>query len=303
MGIDIRSGGSSTASDRGWEDYDVNRGASLGARDNRTQQRSNADDGRVIGNSAGGGAGARNFFSFGWLLDPGRSDRRAAAARQQDALNMWLDAGRDAPNYRSLTPTVDRNALTYLDRDQDYIAGMDAQRQALAQMQGVANAGGYTDVERGQIRQAQQQAAQHERSQRLAALQAMQSRGMAGGGAELASRLAAQQGGANRAANDAVNIATAGQQRALQAMQDSANMGRNVAKDRRERANAINQFNRANANARVQGVQNAFANRMQTLAGATGQYNTNANSMYQQANQAQENASGIVNTAIGAILS
>jgi len=219
---------------------------------------------------------------------------------QDSAAADWRRLGDDAPGWRDLYAGVESSAMRPLSDDADYQTGQEAQRQALRQMQGIAGAGGYTDVERGQIRQAQQQAAQYERSQRLAALQAMQSRGMAGGGAEMASRLQAQQSGANRAANDATNIATAAQQRALQAMQAGSDMGARLSNNRAnqtfKRDQAVDAFNRANAQARGNAVQQAYQNRQNNVAGLSGQYNANAGSLYQQAQQQAQAPAGLVNT-------
>lgn len=243
----------------------------------------------------------RDFFSLGWLLDPGRNERRDAMDLQRNAANQWNTARWNLPDSEWLDTQVHTNPLSGLVGDENYQAGRDAEMQALRQMQGIANAGGYTDVERGQIRQAQQQAAQYERSQRQAALQQMQQRGMSGGGAELASRLQAQQGGANRAANDATNIATAAQQRALQAMQNTAQIGANQQETGLKRAGAIDAFNRANMEARGRARQQEITNDMQALAGQTGQYNSNAQSAYNQAQQQAAAAQGLVTSIIGAV--
>lgn len=259
---------------------------------------------------------ARRAFTGEWLLDPGAEDRRRAFQNQQTATEMWEALRDGAPGVDLLDASIRSSAIPDESRDATYAqalgaqrGSLEAQRRALEQMQGIASAGGYTGVERGQIRQAQQQAAQHERSQRLAALNAMQARGMAGGGAELASRMAAQQSGANRAANDAVNIATAAQQRALQAMQASGGMaaqmgqtGGDMARQRLARGNAINAFNLENANRRSRAAQQAFDNQATITAGGTGQYNANAQSAFDQAQQKAAATGSLVNGVIGAIV-
>jgi hypothetical protein len=191
----------------------------------------------------------------------------------------------------------------------EYQQGRQAQMQALRQMQGIAGAGGYTALERDQIAQAQRQAAGYEKSQRDAQLQQMQMRGMAGGGGEMAARLQAQQGGANRASADATNIATQAQMRALQAMQAGGQMGQQAQTQATNRASALDAFNQANTN-RQQGVaqrnaasqaaarRQATQDRMDILAGATQQYGRNADAAYGQQAQAQ----GLVTSLVGAVV-
>jgi hypothetical protein len=246
---------------------------------------------------------AADGLTFRWLLDPSFRERRRANQLAEQAAGKWAVDYYNQPGWEHFDSSVKGTPLAGLLNDENYQAGRAAEMDALRQMQGIAAGGGYTDVERGQIRQAQQQAAQHERSQRLAALQQMQQRGMAGGGAELASRLQAQQGGANRAARDATAIATAGQQRALQAMQNTAEIGNRQQKQGMQRANAIDSFNRANAEARSRARQQAITNRQQSLAGLTGQYSHNADNMYNQAQQSAQAAQNVVTSVIGAVAS
>lgn len=96
---------------------------------------------------------------------------------------------------------------------------IDAQRRALGQMEDIYTQGGYTDLEREQIGQAMQQARDLERAGTMAARQQAAARGMTGSGAQMAAQLAAQQGAMNRGRSAATDIAMAGQQRALQALQ------------------------------------------------------------------------------------
>ena len=104
-------------------------------------------------------------------------------------------------------------------------ADIDAQRRALANLEGIYEGGGYTDVERGQIEQAMQQSRALERAGTLAAQQQAAARGMIGAGSQMAAQLAAQQGAMNRGRTASTNIAAAGQQRALQALQGAGNLG------------------------------------------------------------------------------
>lgn len=271
--------------------------------------------------------GLSDFLGLDAILDPGAADRARGLNQEQAATDLWLSAMGD-------TPTADQlyNPQTYVNGGRSQMEGVrpgvindavgqQAQMRALQQMQGIADGGGYTDIERGQIQQAQFQAAQQEKSQRDAVVQQAQMRGMGGGGASLAAQLQAQQSGANRASADATNIATAAQMRALQAMQGAGNIGQQqqgnaLARQGQQfnqaagRASALDQFNQANT-VRRQGVNNANAaaqtaatqgawdNRVGILAGATQQHNTNSQNATTEANR----QAGLVSGLVGSIIS
>jgi hypothetical protein len=187
-----------------------------------------------------------------------------------------------------------------------------AQRNALRHMQGIYDAGGYTDSERAQLQMSQRDAAMGERSQRLAVQQQMAARGMGGGGMEMMGALAAQQGGANRAANDANQIAIAGQQRALQALQQSGDWAgqmrtQSFSEDatRRDAADAWNRYQTGLIGDRQEQLaganQQGFNNAATTTAMQTGQY-ANAAGYYGQQEQEGEDAAGqVADTVAGAI--
>lgn len=257
----------------------------------------------------------RDFFSLGWLLDPGADDRRAATRDRQSAADLWMREYNRLPSANALYAEEQgmsdgQSAVHALGNDRDYQASQAAQMRALRQMQGIADGGGYTQLERDQIAQAQRQAAQYEQAQRQAQVQQMQMRGMGGGGAEMAARMQAQQSGANQGRADATNIATAAQMRALQAMQGAANTGAGVQTQANQRASAVDAFNQANtqrqqnvaqrnAANQMQSRQNYVTNRMQALAGRSGQYNANANANTDEANR----QAGLVSGLVGSLLS
>lgn len=254
----------------------------------------------------------RNFFSLDFLT--GNNARREANQQQQAATDLWMGQWNNLPgsDYYDIQESAvyaDPSAQISLNRDPSYQAGSEAQLRALRQMQDIANAGGYTGVEQGQIQQAQMQAAQAEKSQRDAIVQQMQMRGMGGSGADLQARLAAQQGAANQGRADATNIATNAQMRALQAMQQGAQIGQGQQAQATSRASALDAFNQANTN-RQQGVNQrnaasqtasriqATRDRFGVLAGATGQFNMNASNAAQDARDRAALTSGLINTAI-----
>lgn len=269
----------------------------------------------------------RSFFSLDWLT--GNSARRDAAQAEERATDLWMREYYNLPDAQyyytpehfvegqqsQLGDTALRQNTQYNQGRASQTAGTEAQLQALRQMQGIADAGGYTELERGQISEAQRQAAQAEKSQRDAVVQQMQMRGMGGGGADLQARLAAQQGAANQGRADATSIATQAQMRALQAMQAGGQAGaqlqagaQNQQAAALQRAQALDAFNQANTS-RQQGVQqrNAAAqmaarqqetqDRMQALAGASHQYNSNAGSAAQRARDSQS----LLTSFIGAV--
>lgn len=257
----------------------------------------------------------RNFFSLDFLT--GNNARRDANRQQAAATELFQDQlfGSETAGVGDIyTPeSAEYSGPSMLSNwgltnNDEYHKGKAAQMQALQQMQGVAQGGGYTPLERDQIAQAQRQAAGYEKSQRDAQLQQMAMRGMSGGGGEMAARLQAQQGGANRAQGAATDIATQAQMRALQAMQAGSDMGSRIQTAGTNRATALDEFNQANTNRRqgvatrnaanrTAAVNQAQQNRTNNIALLGGQYNSNAARGDQQSAQAQ----GLLTSVIGAI--
>lgn len=254
----------------------------------------------------------RNFFSLDFLT--GNNARREANAQQAAATALFQDQlfGSETAGFSDIySPEAEipsgPSMLSHwgLTNNDEYHKGKAAQMKALQQMQGIAQGGGYTPLERDQIAQAQRQAAGYEKSQRDAQLQQMQMRGMAGGGGEMAARLQAQQGGANRAQGAATDIATQAQMRALQAMQAGSDMGSRIQTAGTNRATALDEFNQANTNRtqavrmrnaanRTAAVNQAQQNRTNNIALLGGQYNANAGRGDAQAAQAQGLLTGII---------
>lgn len=170
-----------------------------------------------------------------------RNPRRADRARDRLQGKWYQDQYRDLEDYmpgeEDLTYQASQesgdimlgdSAAGQAAADPEAIA---AQRQALKQLSGDAatfrdiyDQGGYTDVERAQLERTMSQARQNERSQREAIGQRMAARGMMGGGQELASQLAAQQGQANTAQLQGAEIAAAGQERALRSLAQAGDL-------------------------------------------------------------------------------
>jgi hypothetical protein len=154
---------------------------------------------------------------------------------------------------------------------------------ALEKMAGIADEGLRPEDE-ARLEQALQRSRMQERGAREAILQDMQARGTSGSGLELAAQLANQQGAAERARMEALDINALASQRALEALAQSGDMaGQLRGQDWREAAakaeaqDAIARFN-AQQSANVQAANVAAKNEAAQLA-----YNTALeNAMNQQ---------------------
>jgi len=143
----------------------------------------------------------------------------------------------------------------------------DAQFGALGQLRDVANQGGLTTADQARLDAIGQSEAIREQGQREAILADAQSRGVGGSGLELASLLGAQQGGADRAANTGRDVAVNAENRALQAVRDSANLAGGIRTqavgEQQKAATAQDLINQFNANA---GNQAGFATANERVA-------------------------------------
>jgi hypothetical protein len=111
----------------------------------------------------------------------------------------------------------------------------------------------------------QREAARYERGQRGAILQNLAARGVAGSGMELAAELAAAQSGANRVADYQADLAGAAQQRALQSLAASADLGTRMRASGFQERSAIEDFNRRNVERRLEAQSvRPLANRPET---------------------------------------
>lgn len=129
---------------------------------------------------------------------------------------------------------------------------LQAQRQALADMQRMSRDGGGVEM-RAAGNMAQMQAQQAARAQQQAALASLQSRGMGGGGQALAARLLSGSNAANMQAQAGTDAAMDARRQALAAMQGGAGLastmrGQSAQMDtnRASAADAINRFNSNN---------------------------------------------------------
>jgi hypothetical protein len=252
-------------------------------------------DGNYIPGSAGGSA-------------PSMSGRRAPEGDlRQMAAQAWMQEQMRKDPYFGLsqlgTPEMAGAAADP--------QSIEAQRRALQQMQGIADAGGWTQEEKSQNRMAQQDASRYEQSQRAAAQQQAAMRGMNQSGAAMMGALSAQQGGANRAADSADRFAIEGQRRALQAMQQAGNWGGQMRSqsfgEDAQRRQARDAWTQANVGAqndwtryRGQMAQQAYGNRENQTALLSGQYGDQADWYGERSEDTGEDRRETVNTAASA---
>lgn len=246
------------------------------------------------------------------LIGDGEVAARAAARNDVEAeraREMWRDLGLTAPDVGTMTPDYarERGADEYGDMGggDSALTGYGSSADQAAAQQALMNlytSGGYTAQDtaaREQMRRVSAgQRGQQLRGANEAALQQAYARGQGGGGAELASRLSGSQAMIQgQAMGDSASEAAfqqAAQQRALQGLmgyQSGANTMQSQELARRGALDAYNQQNldwrrgretrntgwgNRREDARTTAEQQAYQNRRDVVAGATGQYSTDA---------------------------
>lgn len=261
------------------------------------------------------------------IIGDGERARRAGEEQRADerrALEMWRDLGATAPSVDDLTS--DYYAENTGDEYGDMAGGPSAlegygssgdQRAAQQALMNLYTSGGYTAQDtaaREQMRRVSAgQRGQQLRGANEAALQQAYARGQGGGGAELASRLSGSQAMIQgQAMGDSASEAAfqqAAQARALQGLmgyQSGANTMQGQELGRRQALDSYNQQNldwrrgretrntgwaNRSEDSRTAAEQQAYNNRRETVAGATGQYNNqvaNSNNILNAQNQASQ---------------
>lgn len=169
-----------------------------------------------------------------------------------------------------------------------------AQMNALNQL-GQLGQGGLTATEKANLYNITNQSQGNAEAASKAITANMAARGMGGGGAELAARLAAAQGAANTGASNALGVAGQSQNNALQAMMGAGTLGGQMQQtsfgqqaQQQSAQDAINRFNAANAQ-QVNAANIASQNyaQQQNLANKQGVANTNVGIQNQQNMQNQ----------------
>jgi hypothetical protein len=135
------------------------------------------------------------------------------ASQQYDAM-MQEYAGDIDPALLASVPGLE-SAFNNISTDPRFTQ---AQYESLGGLDSLIAGGGMTDMDKLNFQRAQNAAAQASAQQQAGITRDMAERGIAGGGAELAQRLASAQGAANRSSDAAQDMAATAQQRALQAL-------------------------------------------------------------------------------------
>lgn len=182
--------------------------------------------------------------------------------RAEDANRAYWDE-LNAPSAEQLTADYDTR-------------GADAQMAALDQMAEWGR-GGLTATDRAMMDTARARDEQASSAQRLALQQQAQARGMGGSGFDLASQLGADQAQQTRSSDRQTQMMAAAQQRALQAIQQSGQLGAQVRQgDQRE------------AEQGADAVQGAFDAASTRAAGATNQYSADGAARQQGRDRQQD---------------
>ncbi len=152
--------------------------------------------------------------------------------------------------------------------------GLAAQRRAMGQQEQIAKQG-YTAEDAATLQSANRQSNLNEQSQRQAIQQQAAMRGQSGGGLAMMGALAAQQGGANRAADQAAQVGQNRIQARQQGVQNLAQQGSQLAgqglAQGQAQGAALDAFNQNMATARMGVGQQNFSNQLaasQNLQGA-----------------------------------
>lgn len=175
-------------------------------------------------------------------------------------------------------PTYDQMAINGASVDSLDPTARNAQLAALQQMQGIATQGGMTAIDKARLQQIQEQTATQARGAREAIMQNAQARGMGGSGAELANLMQGQQSASDQAGRQAVDVNSAAQQRALQAMAQTGQLGGQISQQDLQRAQAQDEIRKFNSGIR----QTQFENDLQRLNGMSGVYGDLANAEQQR---------------------
>jgi hypothetical protein len=166
---------------------------------------------------------------------------------------------------------------------------MNAQTQALTQLQQIASSGGLTPTDKAQLMQINDQVNAQNQGRQLAVQDQARQQGIGGSGADLAARLSSAQA-ANTAASEAgTTVAANAQQRALQAIQQSGQLGGQIQQE---------QFGEAAQKAQAQDAINQFNTGLQqqtNLTNAQNQQQANLTN-FNEANTVAGTNTGITNT-------
>jgi hypothetical protein len=169
--------------------------------------------------------------------------------QQKIALKQFVIEGKLNPQLEHAIK-ADPSAFKQVATD---VTNKSAQNRALSELQNIGNQGGLRLQDKSALQDAMQESIAKERGDRMSIEQEMARRGAGNSGFALASKLQAQQSGADRNANSSLNIAAKAQDRALQAIMGSGDMATkyraqdfNEQSARADAEDKINMFNTQN---------------------------------------------------------
>lgn len=169
---------------------------------------------------------------------------------------------------------------------------LDAQSRALQQLSDVSSQGGMTAIDKARLADIQAEQLGTDKGQREAIMQGQAMRGMGDSGSTLAALLQGQQGSSNAANRNALDVNAQAQQRALQAMSQTGQLGTQMNQQQfgqraaqAEAQDAINRFNNQNVN-------NAQARNTDVRQQLLGQNTTNRNQVSQMNTDLRNTAMG-----------
>lgn len=191
----------------------------------------------------------------------------------------------------------------------------EAQLGALSEVEDIAAAGGLRQQDKARIAEIRSASNQQERGAREALVQSANARGLGGSSSELQALLANQQGAAERASQQGMDVSAQAEMAALDAIEQQAQMSGAIrgqdyaqAADRAAAENSIQQFNagqRQGADVFNAGQQHQrFADQLSLADRRAQAMGRQADSIEGRADQTQQTASGIgqgLNQAAGSV--
>lgn len=271
-------------------------GASLGA----TLGTAVPGIGTAVGAVAGAGIGAAAGL-IGYLIEQGANKEAAEILKSaQEAYGKVDDTSVMAAAKQVLGPTK----LASIQTDPAFAQ---AQDEALSRLGQISENGGFTLADRARLNEAQDATAAGASSANRSMLAGLSRRGMAGTGAELAASLAGQQDAANRISRESQQIAGRGEERALRALMDRAQLAGTRESNEYSRkvnaANAQDAIDRFNNTAQYNRATDDYARRLGKATanvGFAGQNARNTQAVGQQQGQyARDVGGGLRDAALG----
>lgn len=185
-------------------------------------------------------------------VDALRSLELPDVSKMQIQLDQLVQQGQITPE-EAQTYLMEQSEMNNISLDP---ALRQAQMDALRGLSDIATSGGLTAMDKAKLSQIQNQENAAARGQREAIIQSMQARGLGGSGIELMSQLQNQQDSATRASQRGMDVAAMAQQRALDALMQSGQLGGQIQQQDFDRQSQIAKANDAISQFNTQNKQN-----------------------------------------------